>query len=87
MKLIDKKVRKTISISSKINDDLIRMAEFYNKPQSALIEELLKEKLKEYKKQVKKNALKKIIKNADYFKGVTENKTIKELKREQGNEY
>ena len=87
MKLIDKKVRKTISISSKINDELIRMAEFYKKPQSVLIEELLKEKLKEYKKQVKKSALKKIIKNANYFKGVTGNKTIKELKREKSNEY
>jgi len=87
MKLIDKKVRKTISISSKINDDLIMIAEFYNKSQSALIEELLKEKLKELKKQVKKNALKKIIKNAEYFRGVTKNKPIKELKKEQGNEY
>jgi len=87
MKTVDKKVRKNIVLSANIEKELKEMAEYYKKPQSVLIEKLLKEKLKEYKKKKKKEALKRILKNADYFKGVTKNKTFQELKEEMGSEY
>ena len=87
MKTVDKKVRKNIVLSASIEKELKEMAEYYKKPQSVLIEELLKEKLKEYKKKKKKEALKIILKNADCFAGITENKTFQELKEEMGSEY
>ncbi|GAB6073252.1 hypothetical protein JCM14244_16290 [Venenivibrio stagnispumantis] len=51
MKTVDRKVRKNIVLSASIEKELKEMAEYYKKPQSVLIEELLKEKLKEYKKK------------------------------------
>ena len=87
VKTVDRKVRKNIVLSESIEKGLKEMAEYYKKPQSVLIEELLREKLKEYKKKKKKEALKKIFKNAEYFAGVTENKTFQELKEEMGSEY
>jgi len=87
MKTVDKKVRKNIVLSASIEKELKEMAEYYKKPQSVLIEELLKEKLKEYKKKKKKESLKRIWENADYFAGITENKTFQELKEEMGSEY
>lgn len=87
MKAVDRKIRKNIVISESINKQLKEMAEYYKKPQSVLIEELLREKLKEYKKKKRKEALKRILKNAEYFAGVTENKTFQELKEEMGSEY
>ncbi len=87
MSIIDKKVRKTITLSSSIDRELKEMAKYYKKPQSVLIEELLKEKIKEYKKKKKKEALEKILQNAEYFAGTTKNKTFQELKEETGSEY
>lgn len=87
MKTVDRKVRKNIVLSASIEKELKEMAEYYKKPQSVLIEELLREKLKEYKKKKKKEALERILKNAEYFAGVTGNKTFQELKEEMGSEY
>ncbi|MDQ7056396.1 MAG: hypothetical protein Q9M89_08075 [Persephonella sp.] len=87
MKTVDRKIRKNIVLSENTEKELKEMAEYYNKSQSALIEELLKEKIKEYRKKKKKEALKKILKNAEYFAGITENKTFQELKEEMGSEY
>jgi len=87
MKTVDRKIRKNIVISESINKQLKEMAEYYKKPQSVLIEELLREKLKEYRKKKRKEALERIMKNAGYFAGITENKTFQELKEEMGSEY
>ncbi len=87
MKTAEKKVRKNIVLSESVEKELREMAEYYQKPQSVLIEELLKEKFKEYKKKKKKEALKKILQNAEYFEGVTKGKTFQELKEDMGSEY
>ncbi len=87
MRTAEKKVRKNIVLSESVEMALREMAEYYKKPQSVLIEELLEEKIKEYRRKKKKEALEKIIKNAEYFAGVTEGKTFQELKEEMGSEY
>ncbi len=87
MKTVNKKVRKTIVLSSNIERELKEMAEYYKKPQSVLIEELLEEKLKEYKRKKRKEAFERIVKRAKQYAGVTEGKTFQELKEEMGSEY
>ncbi|WP_456382697.1 hypothetical protein [Persephonella sp.] len=87
MKTVDKKVRKTIVLSSSIEKELKEMAEYYKKPQSTLIEELLEEKLKEFKKKKREEAFERIVKRAKDFAGITKGKTFQELKEERGNEY
>ena len=87
MRTAEKKVRKNIVLSESVEMALREMAEYYKKPQSVLIEELLEEKIKEYRRKKKKEALEKIIKNAEYFAGVTEGKSFQELKEEMGSEY
>jgi len=87
MKTAKKKVRKNIVISESMDKALKEMAEYYKKSQSVLVEELLKEKLKEYKKIKRKEAFERIVKRAEYFAGITENKTFQELKEEMGSEY
>jgi len=87
MKTKDKKVRKTIVLPESIEKELKEMAEYYNKPQSAIIEELLKDKVQEYKIKKKLEALKRIQENAKFFAGITENKTFQQLKEEMGSEY
>ncbi|SNZ06957.1 hypothetical protein SAMN06265182_0857 [Persephonella hydrogeniphila] len=83
----DKKVRKTIVLPESIEKELKEMAKYYNKPQSTIIEELLKEKLQEYKMKKRLEAFERITKRAEFFAGVTENKTFQELKEEMGSEY
>ncbi len=87
MKNTEKKVRKNIVLSASIDRALKEMAEYYKKPQSVLIEELLEEKLKEYKRKKRKEAFERIVKRAKHYAGITENKTFQELKEEMGGEY
>lgn len=81
------KVRKNIVISEVADKELKEMAKYYKKPQSVLIEELLKEKFREYQVKKRMKAFNRIIKRADFFAGITKNKTFQELKEEQGSEY
>ncbi len=84
MKVAEKKVRKTITLSPKAVKNLKILAEVYNKPQSVLIEELIEKGIKEIEKKKKLEAFKRIKEYRKYFKGAIGNKTFQELKAEMG---
>ncbi|WP_297456132.1 hypothetical protein [Persephonella sp.] len=87
MKTAERKVRKNIVLSESVERALKEMAEYYKKPQSVLIEELLEEKIKEYRRKRRKEAFEQIVKRAEEYAGVTEGKSFQELKEEMGSEY
>jgi predicted transcriptional regulator len=51
VRVIEKKVRKTITLSPKVVKDLEALAKVYNKTQSALIEELIEERAREIERR------------------------------------
>ena len=86
MKVAEKKVRKTITLSPKAVKNLETLAKSYNKPHSALIEELIEKEIEELKQKRRKKAIEWIKANRKYFKGAIGNKTFQELKAEMGSE-
>jgi predicted DNA-binding protein len=86
MRVAEKKVRKTITLSPKAVKNLENLAEIYNKPHSVLIEELIEKETKEFEKKKRLEAIKRIKAYRKYFKGTIGNKTFQELKAEMGSE-
>ena len=86
MKIAEKKVRKTITLSPKAVKNLEALAEAYNKPHSVLIEELIEKGIEEFRQKRRKEAIEWIKANRKYFKGAIGNKTFQELKAEMGSE-
>ena len=86
MRVIEKKVRKTITLSPKVVKDLEALAKVYNKTQSALIEELIEERVREIERRKKIEAFKRLKEYGKHFKGIVGNKTFQELKEEMGRE-
>jgi len=86
MKVAEKKVRKTITLSPGTIKSLKILAETYKKPHSALIEELIERGLEELRRERRKKAIQWIKANREYFKGAAGDKTFQELKAEMGSE-
>ncbi len=86
MKVTERKVRKTITLSPEAIKKLETLAEAYDKPHSTLIEELIEKGMEEFRRKRRKEAIEWIKANRKYFKGAIGNKTFQELKAEMGNE-
>jgi predicted CopG family antitoxin len=83
MKTNEKKVRKTITLSKEVANQLEKLAKEENKSQSALIEEMIKERTN---LKAKREAIERIKKRRKYFKGINPNLTVQKIKEMQGEE-
>lgn len=77
------KIRKTITLSPLADKLLKNLSEFYKKPQSLIIEELIQEKAEKMAIKKRIESLLKITEKAKEYAGITEKKSYKELKTEK----